>query len=221
MGLQVHPLGGVECQDCRDTVGFLAADVIADGRRAQRVAGKMVVILAIALVVAQGDGETRDLSQRSAAMNLRPEMVAFPVLRGDLAGKLIAGFFQHVVDRAGQGGAAIQGALRPLHHFHPFQGGQGDAGMAFFDDDAFNEQAGIGAAKNVGLPSYHRTEIISAEGLGKIEPRRVVGDILQGSDTPFLQRRLGERADRQWHVLQVFLAFPCGNDDLFNGVLSV
>ena len=219
--LQAYPVVGIQSQDGRDAVGFLVADVVIDGRGTQRVARKVVIPFTVALVVAQGDGKPRRVSQGAAAVYFRSKMVAFTVLCADFSGKLIARLFQHIVDRAGQGGTAIQGALRALHHFHTFQGGHGNAGVAFLDNDAIDEQAGIGAAENIGLAPYHRTEVIPAESLGKIETRRVVGDILQGSDTPFLQRRFGKRAHRQRDILEVFLAFPCGNDNLFYGVLAV
>ena len=215
MELDVHPVAGRECQHAGDAGGSLPAHLVHLGGRTQRVAGEVVAVFPAALVVGHGDGSAGGVGERCAGVDFGAEMIPVAVLERGFRIGLVARRLEHIIDRARQGRAPVERALRTLDDLHPLQRGQRNRRMALFDDDAVNEQSGVGPPEDVGLPPDDRPEVVAPERLREIEPRRGIGNVLQRGDALFLQRLFGERADRQGYVAQVLLDFSGRYHNLF------
>ena len=164
------------------------------------------------------DGNRRadGVGQRPADVKFGPRKVAFAEFHRGFGFGLGPRRLEYVVDRARQGRTPVQRALRTFDDFHALQGGKGNRGHAFLDDDAVDEQAGVGPAENVRLAPDYRAEVVAAESLGEIESRRAVGDVLQRHDSLVFQRLFGKRGHRKRNFAKILLDLSGCDYDFFN-----
>jgi hypothetical protein len=222
----VAVLGVQHLRDRLEVLGGRPAQLRADVGALLRVDVALAVVL-----VDEVPAEPVDAAVELAGQHVRDQRqhdvaaaLVVVVLTGrdvDATGEFVARLARDEVDRTRERAAPEQRRLRPLDDLDAFEIVELVARDVAGDEDAVDEEAGVGAAEDVRHAADRRPHggaRVAAAGASEALPEReaggLVGEIRDALDAGLLDRGLRERGDRDRHVDEVFLALARGHDDL-------
>ena len=169
------------------------------------VVQRVAVETAIGVIANVGHVEGSVFGQGSARQEADLALFMFGHTQREPVFGLVGPGLGDQVDGAGEGRASEQRGLRALDHFDPLDDIERERQDRIVVEHAVNEDRGVGAAENLGLPADHRPAAAALHAVAvqflEREARRELADVHHVGQAPFADLGRRERADRERHVL--------------------